>query len=302
MGIIFVIIGTLVGAGFASGKEIFSFFFIYGKSGILGIFISSFIISWIVFKVFKICNQYSIRTCQDLYEYMQKRKWHERFSTVIEFSNISNLLCNMVNIFLIMTFFIMISGFSSFLNQEFGMNKIIGSLLIIILCDCVFLHNMDGLIKISNYVIPVLIVFIVCISIKNMNIVDNYNDIFQFRNSLYNNQNSINVLYAVIKAVLYACYNCVILIPVLIPLHKLSNSGKNNMIIAASSFVVISLLSFSIYNLLLQGNSEIFSLEMPVIGVVKNFGKVYKIAYTLIIGISIFTSAASSGLRLFKQL
>ena len=29
--IVFVIIGTLVGAGFASGKEIYSFFFIYGK-------------------------------------------------------------------------------------------------------------------------------------------------------------------------------------------------------------------------------------------------------------------------------
>ena len=30
--IVFVIIATLVGAGFASGKEIFSFFFSYGKA------------------------------------------------------------------------------------------------------------------------------------------------------------------------------------------------------------------------------------------------------------------------------
>ena len=37
--IVFVIIATLIGAGFASGKEIYSFFFIYGIKGILGIFI-----------------------------------------------------------------------------------------------------------------------------------------------------------------------------------------------------------------------------------------------------------------------
>ena len=36
----FVIIGTMIGAGFASGQEIYAFFSIYGIKGILGIIIS----------------------------------------------------------------------------------------------------------------------------------------------------------------------------------------------------------------------------------------------------------------------
>ena len=42
--VVFVIIGTLIGAGFASGQEVYEFFFSFGIKGILGIFISSLII------------------------------------------------------------------------------------------------------------------------------------------------------------------------------------------------------------------------------------------------------------------
>lgn len=34
---VFVIIGIIIGAGFASGKEIYTFFFIYGPKGIIGL-------------------------------------------------------------------------------------------------------------------------------------------------------------------------------------------------------------------------------------------------------------------------
>ena len=40
MKIVFVIIGTMIGAGFASGQEMYLFFFSYGLNGIIGILIS----------------------------------------------------------------------------------------------------------------------------------------------------------------------------------------------------------------------------------------------------------------------
>ena len=54
---LFVIIGTLIGAGFASGQEIYIFFYKYGINGIIGIAISSLLIGAIVYKVyFKFIN------------------------------------------------------------------------------------------------------------------------------------------------------------------------------------------------------------------------------------------------------
>ena len=48
---VFVIIGTLIGAGFASGQEIYIFFYQYGINGILGITISSILLGYVVYKV-----------------------------------------------------------------------------------------------------------------------------------------------------------------------------------------------------------------------------------------------------------
>ena len=41
--VVFVIIGTFIGAGFASGQEIYIFFFKYGINGLVGITIYSLI-------------------------------------------------------------------------------------------------------------------------------------------------------------------------------------------------------------------------------------------------------------------
>ena len=52
-----VIIGALIGAGFASGQEIYLFFFSYGKKGILGIIISSILLGIIIYKTIVIINE-----------------------------------------------------------------------------------------------------------------------------------------------------------------------------------------------------------------------------------------------------
>lgn len=164
-----VIIGTLVGAGFASGKEIYSFFFVYGKTGILGMILSSAIIGYVIYKVFKICNENKIDTYHDFCELIGNSAGNKKLTLILN---------NIVNIFLVITFFVMIAGFSSFLKQEFNVNRIIGSMLIIIVCYFIFLNNINGLIKISNYLIPILIVFIVCISLKNTGVLENFDRIF----------------------------------------------------------------------------------------------------------------------------
>ena len=51
--VIMVIIGTLIGAGFASGREIYLFFLKYGKLGQIGIIVSGIFTSLIIYLVLK---------------------------------------------------------------------------------------------------------------------------------------------------------------------------------------------------------------------------------------------------------
>ena len=51
---VFTIIGSIIGAGFASGQEIYLFFYKFGKNGLYGLLLCSFLISFVIYKVLKI--------------------------------------------------------------------------------------------------------------------------------------------------------------------------------------------------------------------------------------------------------
>ena len=63
--IISVIIGTLRGAGFASGQEIYIFFYAYGVKGILGILISSVLMGIIIYKTLILVKEKQISTYKE---------------------------------------------------------------------------------------------------------------------------------------------------------------------------------------------------------------------------------------------
>ena len=63
--ILFSIIGTLIGAGFASGQEIYLFFYRYGLNGIIGLILCSGLIGIIIYKTFLIIYKNKITTYEE---------------------------------------------------------------------------------------------------------------------------------------------------------------------------------------------------------------------------------------------
>ena len=59
--VVFVIIGTLIGAGFASGQEIYLFFFSYGIKGLNGIIVSSILMGITIYKTFNIVDKFNVK-------------------------------------------------------------------------------------------------------------------------------------------------------------------------------------------------------------------------------------------------
>ena len=48
--VVFAIIGAFIGAGFASGQEIYLFFYKYGIKGIFGLVLCSALIPYVIYK------------------------------------------------------------------------------------------------------------------------------------------------------------------------------------------------------------------------------------------------------------
>lgn len=149
--IVFVIIGTLIGAGFASGQEVYTFFFSFGKKGLIGIFIASLVISLAIYKTFKIILKTNVKNYEDFLKLFIKNK------------KIYYVIDAIINIFILISFYIMIAGFGAYLQQEFNLNSILGSSILAILCVILFRKNVDGVIKLNTIIIPILITIIILI-------------------------------------------------------------------------------------------------------------------------------------------
>ena len=66
--VVFVIIGTLIGAGFASGQEIYLFFFSYGIEGLIGIIVSSVLMGITIYKTLVLVYAYNVKNYKEYLE------------------------------------------------------------------------------------------------------------------------------------------------------------------------------------------------------------------------------------------
>lgn len=267
---VLVIIGTLIGAGFASGQEIYSFFNIYKENGLIGIVISSLITGMVIYKVLKLTNN-NINSYNELLERKKNKKILKYIMNII------------INIFLLMSFYIMVAGFTAYFKQEFNIPNIITAIIIVILCHITFMKNIEGIAKISSIIIPILITIVLLIGIKA--------NIFETVKTLDfgNIQISSNWL---IKSIEYASYNSILLLPILIGLKKYAKNNEKN--ISALSTVIFLILSVTIY-LILYNFGDMSNIEIPIVYIASSYGVAFKYIYGIVIIFAIYSTMISAG-------
>lgn len=284
--IIFVIIGTLIGAGFASGQEMYIFFFSYGINGIYGILISSILMGIIIYKALNLIDKYDISNYKDFIDIIMNINQKNKY---LNFKNIFNLI---INIFILITFFIMVAGFGAYFNQVFNLNIFIGSSILAILCFTIFVGSVKRFIKVNEILIPILIVLIIGIGVLCLNGI-NISDIKNIQ--IINNSNWI------LSSILYCSYNSILLIPVLITIKNYLKNRKQIILISFISTIFIICLSIILFFILTQIDVDISTLEMPIVYVVSKMFSIFKYIYGFVIVSSIFTTSISLGISFLQN-
>lgn len=272
--IISIIIGTLIGAGFATGKEINIFFVNYGIYGLFGLFLSCIFLSFIIYKTFIIIDFYKINNYSD-------------FLNILLGNNLfKKIFIFLINSFLYLSYFIMISGFCSYFYQEFNFPHFFSCLFICFFCFNIFKKNIEKILNINFILIPFLIFFIILFGFLDFSKIN----IYYYLINLEKN----NFLLCFLKSILYLSYNCLILIPILISLKKYLKNKRQFISLGIFSGLFILVLSLIIFIfIILIDNPNL--IEIPIIKSISNFSYIQKNIYGLIIAIAIFTSAISSG-------
>ena len=270
--VIFSIIGALIGAGFASGQEIYLFFYMFGIWGICGVLLCSILIGAVIYKTFLVIYNKKINSYQD---FLNEIFYSNKQTPKNKYLNLSYISNTIVNIFLLMTFYIMISGFGAYFEQEFKIHRLIGAIFLAIICFVILLKDIEGVKKVNSIVVPILIGIILIISFMNI---------------------------WILQSIVYCSYNMILVVPVLVGLNKYIKSQKQITVISILSGIIVFILSISIFLLLTNVNVSFVNLEMPVVYVIDNKFPVFRWIYGIVILLSIFSTAISIGISFLKNI
>ena len=265
------------------GKEIYIFFSKYGLYGIIGILLSGTILGILTSKVLKIIGkEQEVNTYNEFLFYIFNNK-NSKLVVILNY---------IINTFLLITFYIMVSGFTAYFKQEYNIPNYMTGIILAILCYVALNNNIDEVVKISAILVPVIILFI--ISFGLFDISNGINQVLEM-NFIAN-----NFIRGMWNSIMYSSYNSIILIPVLVTLKKYVNK-KNFYSIGVITSLVVIILSLFIYIILLKSNIDIIEFDLPIIYIVKQYGSVFKYLYGVVIVISIFTSIISAGYSFLKN-
>ncbi|HAQ06528.1 MAG TPA: hypothetical protein DCR24_03005 [Bacillus bacterium] len=141
-----VYVGTVVGAGFATGREIVEFFSRFGIFGLIGIFMSGYMLIYMGSKLMRIAASIGARS----YEEMNEHLFGKFFGKMINIVMLVMLLgvCS-----------VMLSGAGAVFEEQLGLSKSIGIFLTIGLSIVVMIVGIKGVFAVNTFVVPMMILF-----------------------------------------------------------------------------------------------------------------------------------------------
>ncbi len=253
------------------GQEILLFFQQFGHKGLIGIFISNMLTTYIIYKTLEITKENSIQT--------YKQFLHKIIGTNKQINRIINFI---VNAFLLITFYIMIAGFGAYFLQELKIPMFLGGAIGAFICYIIFSKNINGIVKVNEILVPVIVIFIIALG------------------GMYTNNASLLTIKTeaqwgkpFLYSIIYASYNSITLIPMLLSLKNFSQSKKDSMKIAILCGGILTILGIIIFFLLCT--DLIINIEIPLVYIASKLGEVFKYLYGGVIIIAIITSAIAAG-------
>ncbi|HYH01482.1 MAG TPA: hypothetical protein VEC37_00120, partial [Bacillota bacterium] len=185
-------IGTVVGAGFASGQEIYQFFTIYGQYGSAGLILATVILGTIANKIFKIGLQLQTHSYRDILAYL-----------------LGPVLLPVADFFLLLFFLLLIGVMfagSGTVFRELNLDYAWGIGLTLLVLIGVLYRGLPGLVKVNVVVIPLM--FIACLIVAVYALLTRCNAVSQ------------PVAHGnwILAAVQFSSYNLILAVPVLLAL------------------------------------------------------------------------------------
>ncbi|MCY9664435.1 hypothetical protein M5X11_05610 [Paenibacillus alginolyticus] len=275
-------IGTVVGAGFASGQSIMQFFTVYGAYGGMGILIATSLFIWIGTKMMILSHRIRAFSYQEQNNYL-----------------FGDMFGKVANIFTFIILFgvtaVMISGTGSIFKEQLGLPYQFGIIISILLSYLVMSKELNGILVANSLVVPMMFFFMFLIAIQVVGI----DGIWKATDWP---KQPLNHVKWIISPFTYAALNFAFAQAVLVPL---GSEVKDESVLKWGGFwggiglgVMLFISHFAIHSRM----PEILRFDIPMAEIIRGFGSFFHVLFILVIYGEIFTTLIGNVFGITRQI
>jgi uncharacterized membrane protein YkvI len=276
-----VYVGTVVGAGFATGKEIVEFFSRFGFFGFISILMSGYLLVTLGSKLMRMAARINAKSYQEFNSYLFG-KWAGR--------------C--INIFMLFMLLgvsaVMLAGAGAVFEEQLGLPRNLGVFLTIFFSFLVMLVGTKGIFAVNTFVVPIMISFSLLLMVFSVRIP-------HFVNQFLFIPHADDGWKSVIAPFSYAALNLGLAQAVLVPIAtevKDDWTIKWGGILGGAALTIILISSH--LTLIMLPDLELYQIPMAVI--MKNLAPFLYWIFVLVIYGEIFTSVIGNVFGIDRQI
>ena len=266
--VVFAYIASVVGAGFASGQEMISFFVRYGRFSALGVFISAVIFGLFASAVLKTCMRRGIRDYDEFLRYMLPRP-------------IAVFTRHLTYIFAFVCFCAMAAGSGAMGEELFGISPLWGNVIMCAAAAVILLTGSRRAMKYNAFLGGVIVVGVISCCLYIMG--------YREHQTMY------NTIRIASSAASYAGYNLITAGVVLVNMSGRIKNEKDASLVGFVSAFVMLVIMFLMWVILSIYYGEADLGELPMLAMAKRQNAPVAAIYGVLLFLAILTTAIASG-------
>ncbi|BFH69042.1 membrane protein [Paenibacillus dendritiformis] len=275
-------IGTVVGAGFASGQSIMQFFTAYGAFGGISIAVTTFLFIWLGTKMMILSRRIQAFSYQEFNNFL--------------FGNLFGKVANALTFLILFgVTAVMLSGTGSLFEEQLGLPYQIGIVVSVALSYLVMSKELNGILAVNSLVVPMMLVFIVLIAFRAIE-MDGIWGVTGSHTQLRDN------LKWMLSPFMYAALNLAFAQAVMVPLGREvedESEIKWGGFLGGVGLGMMLLISHFALN---SRMPEILQFQLPMAEIIRSLGPFVHVLFLLVIYGEIFTTLIGNVFGVTRQI
>lgn len=269
-------VGTVVGAGFASGQETLRFFGAYGRAGLWGVVVATALFCLLGVLIMELGRRLQATTHREVLQHV----CGERLGAVMD---------GVVTLFLGITLTVMVAGGGAVFAEQMGLPHTAGTIITAALSGLTILAGMRGIMTANSVVVPLLTGAVLLLVLSSLG---HHGPLATLRQMLpWPGLAPVSSWW--FAALLYVSYNLVLSISVLAPLGAEVNDRRVVLWGGAAGGLALGLMAAGMVLTVSAHLPQVGSVEIPMLYLARFHTGAVQWFYTVILWAEIYTTAVA---------